>query len=714
LPTIDTTLWLRSWVSQCIADDPDCLSHRAGWLLLAAGTLNVAWFWALSHRRARVLCQLALWPTLGALLALLRMRALLAPELNPDEGQNLAEALTYANDASFWAAADGHSHGPFAPLLLLSTRLLGLPLDYTTARLVTLGVILVAAALTGSLSARFLGREVKLFAATACVLGLGSVVHFDMRAFNAEYAGILLGLLATLGIVSLTDARSFRRLRIVGVGAALAMLPFAKLQVAPLALALFALALLSLRYASAPIVESAPWELGSAKQRRQEVLLLVAAVATWGLGFLGYVAARGGLSHFVDCYIRYNLLYADVSTFARGEWVGYLDRLSATLGAPFWWFVLLIGIVASQGRAEARRVPALVWAAALAVTAVLLYSVHRPGRPLEHYLTLVVFPLAILMGLLAAQAVVATRYKALTAALLLLSLGPASTHALLGGKPIPARPSFSAREQRVANLIAQFSQPGETVGVWGWMCRFFVLSGRGSATRHPHAEHEMQGAGTDVQVRGSVNQSNQAARAVYMADLRTRRPPVIVDAVAPWSFRYTNRRQSGHERFPELAALVARDYQLVEDVEGVRVYVARQRLQGADRVPVQLESSVREGSCLVAGGVGQPLGLGRCTGSGWLAQREGGFYSLRDPGQGLCLSSMHPGIPGSSLTTEPCAPGQANQRWTLVQGGQGLRIATYEGTTCASLREDGRLTLDDCAAAEAWRSPPLFAREPQG
>ena len=59
----------------------------------------------------------------------------------------------------------------------------------------------------------------------------------------------------------------------------------------------------------------------------------------------------------------------------------------------------------------------------------------------------------------------------------------------------------------------------------------------------------------------------------YLEDLRRNRPEVFVDAVAPEKFvMMTKREEHGHEVVPEVRDFVASNYELLDEIEGVRIY----------------------------------------------------------------------------------------------------------------------------------------------
>jgi hypothetical protein len=72
----------------------------------------------------------------------------------------------------------------------------------------------------------------------------------------------------------------------------------------------------------------------------------------------------------------------------------------------------------------------------------------------------------------------------------------------------------------------------------------------------------------------SINGTAQQAyhRAIYLADLRSSRPAVFVDAVGQGAFTFFSRARQAHEIFPELAEFIRQNYTLVVDLQDLRIY----------------------------------------------------------------------------------------------------------------------------------------------
>ena len=65
-----------------------------------------------------------------------------------------------------------------------------------------------------------------------------------------------------------------------------------------------------------------------------------------------------------------------------------------------------------------------------------------------------------------------------------------------------------------------------------------------------------------------------------MLNLYRNKPPIFIDAVGNQSgYVLTNRATQGHETFTLLREYVAQNYQLVNIVEGNRIYIRKDRLK---------------------------------------------------------------------------------------------------------------------------------------
>jgi hypothetical protein len=71
-------------------------------------------------------------------------------ELNPDESQIIAGAITLRDNPVFWKSVDGTTHGPLNEYILTAASLVGVPLNYLGARLMAALLIAGACSVPGA------------------------------------------------------------------------------------------------------------------------------------------------------------------------------------------------------------------------------------------------------------------------------------------------------------------------------------------------------------------------------------------------------------------------------------------------------------------------------------------------------------------------------------------------------------------------------------
>jgi hypothetical protein len=118
------------------------------------------------------------------------------------------------------------------------------------------------------------------------------------------------------------------------------------------------------------------------------------------------------------------------------------------------------------------------------------------------------------------------------------------------------------REEVLA--IARYVKPGDRMVVWAFRPEYYVKTKTIMATRDP-----------GILAVIALSRYRGYFRERFMSDLRAHPPPVIVDAVAPRAFFFSDRATQGMENFPQLAAFVREHYTQREEVAGVRIFVAR-------------------------------------------------------------------------------------------------------------------------------------------
>jgi hypothetical protein len=121
---------------------------------------------------------------------------------------------------------------------------------------------------------------------------------------------------------------------------------------------------------------------------------------------------------------------------------------------------------------------------------------------------------------------------------------------------------------RAARTVVALTRAGDSMFIWGWEQGLFnetalIPSGASSACA-------MQ-PGIPLAFWHSAN---------CVTEFQQARPPLFVDATGPGR-EGLDRARAGYETLPFLADYLARDYRMVSDEEGYRIFLRRDRLAGA-------------------------------------------------------------------------------------------------------------------------------------
>lgn len=491
-------------------------------------------------------------------------------ELNVDESQLLAQALTLKQDPVFWRSVDGTTGGPLDSYALIVPTWLGLPFDYTTARLVAfalLGLNLVFLFLTAR---RWFGPTPARLALLPPVVLLALTQHGDLLHYSSELVAVmLLGVVYWLYSVSLAQTTP-RAGTIFLAGLLAGMVPFGKLQGVPLAAC-------GCFFIAAGLV-TRPGFSGSQKARWMG--WLVAGGLAFPFLVIALTAWKGVLGDFVAFYLVANFQYAGnfdlwkntgrlPSFFRKGgnefQWlIGLLPLLGLLLGAVWLW------------RGFRPRSP---WQVAVFLVVLLasgLYAVMRTGSEYVHYLLFLMTPVGLLLAFCwheleqafrSNQAV--TWLAGLVSLIAVFPYGFRHFNQYRQGAALNPYPTPVARQvprSEVTKLILTRARPGEKLAVWGWMCKYYVEAQMPQAVNENHTIRCVY-----------PNPMRHRYQERYVADLARSLPPVFVDAVGPNSLWLNDRATQAHESIAPLKALVAHRYTLLGEVEHTRVYVRNDR-----------------------------------------------------------------------------------------------------------------------------------------
>lgn len=486
----------------------------------------------------------------GILLVGMRLPAVIFnQEINPDESQIIAHAITLKHYPIYWESVDGTTIGPVNNYLLLLPAFFGLGFDYTAIRL--LGLVWII----GSLF--FFYHSVKnFFDAPTAQLSLLPPLFFltftqdlDFVHYSSEQLPVFL-LNAALWLSSkMTAGRQNGFAGVFSLGLLLGLNPFAKIQVVPQAAVIGLFAVITLY---------------QHKQFLKAFLILIAGSLTIPISIVALSGAFGVLDDLWDYYVLGNLIYAGGSTvmdaivrlpsfFAKSaDFLLYLGSLS-----------LLILISLFQKNKQAFKVNGLTVFVALWLMAA-LYAATKTGNDFVHYLNLCIYPFALLGALFIdkfqknGSRVPVAAFAALVP--FLVSFGFKTIHHL------PLNAYVSGNDHRVpvsavSQLILKHAQSTDRLVVWGWMCRYHVETQMPQGTAENHSERCIY-----------PHPLRQKYYERYLNDLIKNRPKVFVDAVGN-SLWLNDRASQAHETFPKLRRFIEKNYHFVGEKERTRVYI---------------------------------------------------------------------------------------------------------------------------------------------
>lgn len=504
----------------------------------------------------------------GILVVLMRLPIVIFnQEINADESQMIAHALTLRHYPIYWQSVDGTTIGPLDNYVLLLPSFFGIAINYASAKLVGLLCVL------GSLW--FFYKSVKNFfndsVARLTLLPPLFLVAFTQEADFVHYSSEQLPVfLLNLGLWLLSrlgwDYKSQFRLRpdyksrrastlsgLFWLGFVLGMSPFAKIQVVPQAavIGLFAL-----------IFTFQP------KNFFKNAGALIVGGLIFPLLTIGWAAAYGVLDDFWDFYVLGNLIYAGGSSV-----VDSILRIPLFFVKSSDFLVFLISIGLSSLLAffvpkrlldyESKTPSTIIFFACFWLIAS-LYAATKSGNDFVHYLNLCIYPFGLIGAFFINKNFKNQQFSSLTALLILLPFASVFGYKILKHQPLNTYISTADHRVPVSNvskLILQHATSKDRLVVWGWMCRYHVETQMPQGTAENHSERCIY----PHPMRAKYYQR-------YLSDLEQKRPKVFVDAV-PNSLWLNDRATQAHEAFPKLNEFITKNYHLVGEIDRTRVYV---------------------------------------------------------------------------------------------------------------------------------------------
>ena len=546
--------------------------HWAYWIPAYAGLVAIVamaiWAGGKSGRERPWLWCLALF---GFILLWRWPFLFTADEFNPDEPQLIAGALTlWLKDPVFGRAVDGTTSGPLNFYALWYARLLGLPIDFFSARLLVIALSAGAVFAASQALRLFTGPRLARIAVlpAACFFAFNTERQFIHYA--SEYVSLFL---VAVGFGQLLAAVESTRRDAMGpwarAGFLLGLAPWAKFQAVPI------------------VVPLLLWGFWQAIRRREQAGSDPAAF-NWQrvrVLFIGAIAPSAAVAIAVAAfdlwvplhvgYIQYGKYYLQTGG-GYSPWDLLAIQWGQVRGVPLvhslLWGLCAVLLAAVICWVVNRTRPRRHFWAALIFFGGSLVAVLAPQRPFMHYVLYVIVPATLVAGMAGGVAWRAAVNKSRGLLMMLRVALAAPIIVLLGAQltfPGPfmlGRLQQHWREPRTAlgRALRPVVKPGEPIAVWGWRARAYLENGNVQATRCAHSERMI----LDSPLR-------DYHRDRYLRDFAASAPRVFVDATGPGVFAYEDRARFGHETFPALRELISRDFEFLCDVGDARVYVHR-------------------------------------------------------------------------------------------------------------------------------------------
>jgi hypothetical protein len=488
---------------------------------------------------------------------------------NPDEALWIAMAKTLAHDPRYWVSVDGGTGGPLVPFSLHSLKLVSLPIDFGSLKIMT-GIIMAVSTcfLFFAFAAQFghaLGRVMIL----PLVVAVAVMKNPEMTAYNSEHLVLFLLSLALFFLVRIINNGQGRYyLNLIALGFLLGSVPFAKLQGTPVALlvGLFACVIVY------------------QKTSKKSLTVLIASALSPTILVVLVVLSYSGLNDFWISYISANVLYTtqgEVSGFAakmtllnhlinEPRELSYFIRYSMT--------IILLGLfLVISFRKELSWEGIIAISFSISLVCVSVYCVVAPGRSFTHYILLLFIPLSVLFGQVVRSVcdIVVKRFrlennKLLVAKLFVVFLFLLATvfyhfqsqfsyHPDLAPRPA-THYGYASQPELVAGLNQHFFEGAKMVA-WGWGTELYVETNFLMGTRYGNT------AGI---IEPGPLQFFYEER--FLKDIEKNKPVLFVDVVAPGFFRYSDRSLYGFENFLRVKNYIDRNYSFDSEMMGVRIF----------------------------------------------------------------------------------------------------------------------------------------------
>jgi len=548
-------------------------------LVLASSPIIISMF-RKSKIKSLLLSDITFIFSLIAFILASRWPCFLPKMLNPDESHMIAGAMKLLKDPVFWRSVDGITIGPLTYCPLLTTALLGLRLEYASARMVGLFLIIISSVCLFYSLRYIYGNVTARLSIIPVVTTIAFMMEQNYVQYTSENVAIAILSVALLMLCKLySNGLIFNKRSIFFLGFIIGLVPFAKLQAVPMALSisLITIHILWIRRQSI------------AQFLRNFYVFLLGSVLFPVLTML-YIIVFSLWDVFWRSYILQNLYYAnavkDSPKFLRYLYFVFLPPDTRVLFALTVFFFLLsplflIRWFISQPQKERLSDTSIFFLYSFTILTVSIYSILITGRLWEYYLLLLIFPAGFLIGVLVGEFFKVFKYSRiilskrklspLTSTIILIMIIASILQLFLHVRRENAY--IALRSLVVENYISPvslrilaYASEDESMAIWGYVPEIYVETGIIQATRDTICPW---------QIFPNPQQQYHVRR--FADDLLKSGAGLFIDATDYTFRRYGPFYGAGYrqdlEDFPDVANILKKYYTLVDNVGGFKIYV---------------------------------------------------------------------------------------------------------------------------------------------
>lgn len=407
-------------------------------------------------------------------------------ELNPDEGQMIAQGMKYLKDFLPWRSVDGTTSGPLNTYVIMWPCLFGIKINYCTARLTGLVLIFLSLVLNQKLLAKIIGFQWSLVITLQAGFFYVTSNINDLVSYSSENLPVFF--ISLLLLASYHLCLNPKPFIAVVSGLVAGAIPFSKLQAIPEDVIIFFISAFYLLL----------------KNRNFSMLKIatcyVLGLMTIPLIIITPVFCFGYINDFYIRYILENITYHNSNAFNLSDLIKLLFFSNTEFISCFLAVLLATSLISASifyfSHILRSTVYGYITVAIIPIFLLLvsLYSIFRTGQPFGHYVHFIIFPLLLVESAFVYifhQSSISTDSISIPCESLLQIQTTITTFIVF--TTFLSISSFSIfnrynhgvfdLKDDIVDFLKKSTHEGDTLAVWGWTPSLFVYSGLVPGTR---------------------------------------------------------------------------------------------------------------------------------------------------------------------------------------------------------------------------------------